>query len=171
MHIMIDLETMGTAPNAPIVAIGACVFDSAGVKDKDFYFPVSLESAVAHGAEMDASTVIWWLQQEDEARSEIVRASGDMRAALTAFRTWVETIDDLEGVWGNGASFDNVLLVQAYRRQGEKAPWPFWLDRCYRTVKNFSTVPLHREGTHHNALDDAISQANHLVDIWAEKNA
>lgn len=167
-HVMIDLETMGTHYNAPIVAIGACVFTEDGLGET-FYQPISLASAVEHGAEMDPNTVIWWMQQSDDARNEVILASGDMTEALAGFRRWIESLGELEGVWGNGASFDNVILTQAYRRQGENAPWPFFKDRCYRTVKSFSKVKMERVGTHHNAVDDALSQAAHLIRIWEDQ--
>ena len=32
MHIMLDLETMGTRPDAPIIAIGAVAFNAMGVR-------------------------------------------------------------------------------------------------------------------------------------------
>lgn len=67
-------------------------------------------------------------------------------------------------VWGNGASFDNVILRGAYARNSTPAPWAWWNDRCYRTIKALHReVPMERLGTHHNALDDAISQALHLI--------
>jgi len=40
MHIMIDLETMGARPNAPIISIGAVAFDANGI-DREFYCNVS----------------------------------------------------------------------------------------------------------------------------------
>jgi hypothetical protein len=165
MHVMIDLETMGTSPNAPIVAIGACRFDKDGVAENKFYATISLSSAVASGAEMDADTVLWWMQQDNNAKAEVFNATGDAELSLLAFTNWLR-LRDISGVWGNGASFDNVILAQTYRRFDQPQPWPFWLDRCYRTVKNFSDVEMVREGTHHNALDDAVSQANHLIAIW-----
>ncbi len=33
MHIMIDLETMGTRADAPIVSIGAVAFDAKGLTE------------------------------------------------------------------------------------------------------------------------------------------
>jgi exodeoxyribonuclease VIII len=43
-------------------------------------------------------------------------------------------------------------------------PWRHWNDRCYRTVKSlYPDVKLERVGTHHNAVDDAESQARHLI--------
>lgn len=72
VHIMVDIETMGKKSNAPIVSIGAVLFDLAtGVLGETFYKVVSLESAVSWGAEIDPSTVIWWLKQSSEARSAI----------------------------------------------------------------------------------------------------
>ncbi|HED3356024.1 TPA: 3'-5' exoribonuclease, partial [Klebsiella quasipneumoniae subsp. similipneumoniae] len=73
LHVMVDLETMGKKHNAPIVAIGAVVFDPAtGSIGESFYKVVCLESSVNWGAVIDPSTVIWWLKQSSEARSAIV---------------------------------------------------------------------------------------------------
>ncbi|HHE8470041.1 TPA: 3'-5' exoribonuclease, partial [Klebsiella pneumoniae] len=73
VHVMVDLETMGKKYNAPIVAIGAVVFDPAtGSIGESFYKVVCLESSVNWGAVIDPSTVIWWLKQSSEARSAIV---------------------------------------------------------------------------------------------------
>lgn len=63
VHVMVDLETMGKKHNAPIVAIGAVVFDPAtGSIGESFYKVVCLESSVNWGAVIDPSTVIWWLK-------------------------------------------------------------------------------------------------------------
>jgi inhibitor of KinA sporulation pathway (predicted exonuclease) len=164
MHIMIDLETMGTRPNSPIVALGAVAFDGEGVQSS-FYEAIDLARAVRDGAVMDPETVIWWLGQSDEARQAITRRGVEPRAALNRFSAWMGQFD-IDGVWGNGASFDNVILSETYARLDMKAPWKFWTDRCYRTVKNmYPSVELARSGTHHNALDDARSQAEHLLEI------
>jgi hypothetical protein len=72
-------------------------------------------------------------------------------------------------LWGNGASFDNAILAHAYARCGATPPWKFWNDRCYRTVAALTATPRQQGGTHHNALDDARSQAEHLITAaaWA----
>lgn len=172
MHIMIDLETMGTRPNAPIIAIGAVTFDANGIGTHSFYKNVDLQSAVTAGATIDPSTVMWWMRQNDDARAALSAGGAvDIVTALDAFDAWVDSAtghnrDALKGVWGNGASFDNTLMSESYKRLGFNPPWPFWKDRCYRTVKSmFPNVPMERSGTHHNALDDAISQAKHLIEI------
>ena len=176
MHIMIDLETMGTRPNAPIVAIGAVMFDAdSDWKWQNFYVNVDLQSAVTAGATIEPSTIMWWMQQSDEARAALLESKPvDIVTALDSFDKWISAVSGghdtvdlmLDGVWGNGASFDNVILAESYKRLGFNPPWPFWKDRCYRTVKSmYPNVKLERKGTHHNALDDARYQAEHLVAI------
>ena len=167
---MLDLETMGNGPDAAIVAIGAVEFDiQTRTMDRQFYAVVSLESAVAAGGIMDPATVIWWLQQSDDARKLFKEKGQTISAALTDFAAWLAQtgqVDDLK-IWGNGAAFDNVILSSAYRRSGIPLPWQFRNDRCYRTIKGlYKHVKMQRQGTHHNALDDAISQAQHLIDIF-----
>ncbi|HFW3715890.1 TPA: 3'-5' exonuclease, partial [Salmonella enterica subsp. enterica serovar 6,7:y:-] len=46
-NLMIDLETMGKKPNAPIVSIGGVFFDpQSGEIGHEFYTAVNLESAM-----------------------------------------------------------------------------------------------------------------------------
>ena len=170
-HIMLDLETMSTLPNAAITSIGACVFDfSDGPIDHKFYSPVSLKSSKAAGLDIDTGTIEWWMQQSDEARQQTFGAFDKpaLGTALEKFNDWVRGFG-VVGVWGNGATFDNVVIRSAMRACGIDPCWSFRADKCYRTVSTL--LPPHmrpefvRHGTFHNALDDAISQALHLREV------
>jgi hypothetical protein len=166
MNVMVDLETLGTTPNSSIVSIGAVKFSSAGVGD-EFYQTINLQSCKDAGLDIDPSTVAWWMGQSNEARAVFNSKGKDLPDVLEAFTKFIgiENVGNVK-VWGNGANFDNVILVNAYRRTGIKAPWQFYNDRCYRTIKSmFKKIEMERTGTHHNALDDAKSQAEHLVRI------
>lgn len=171
LDVMLDLETMGNGPEAAILAIGAVEFDALQQTiGASFYAVVDLESSVAHGGIMDPSTVLWWLKQSDAARAAFNRPGDHIASALQKFSTWLENRDDpcAVRVWGNGAAFDNVILASAYRRNGTEQPWKFWNDRCYRTIKaQHPHIQMDRSGTHHNAVDDAESQARHLIAILA----
>ena len=164
--VMLDLETMGSGPDAAITAIGAVVFDPmAGTLGAEFYQVVNLESAVRSGGVMDASTVLWWMRQNDAARREFERFGATIESTLSSFRLWLldEAGKDAR-VWGNGAGFDNVILAGAYRRAGLQAPWSYKNDRCYRTVVALQPGLKRMEGgTRHNALEDAKGQAMHLM--------
>ncbi|WP_323084735.1 3'-5' exonuclease [Klebsiella variicola] len=179
VHVMVDLETMGKKNNAPIVAIGAVVFDPAtGSIGESFYKVVCLESSVNWGAVIDPSTVIWWLKQSSEARSAIVNDDAiPLQDALLQFREFVS--DNVAGgskkaqVWGNGASFDNSILHSSYDCIAEDYPWEYWNDRDVRTMVELgqaisfdpkTTIPF--EGSRHNALADAIHQARYVSAIW-----
>ena len=69
----------------------------------------------------------------------------------------------------NGATFDNVILHKAFDAVGKRSPWSFRRDMCFRTMASmFPAVPRRmRLGTHHDSLDDARYQAQHLLDIFA----
>ncbi|WP_434153164.1 3'-5' exoribonuclease domain-containing protein [Klebsiella variicola] len=179
VHVMVDLETMGKKHNAPIVAIGAVVFDPAtGSIGESFYKVVCLESSVNWGAVIDPSTVIWWLKQSSEARSAIVNDDAiPLQDALLQFREFVS--DNVAGgskkaqVWGNGASFDNSILRSSYDCIAEDYPWEYWNDRDVRTMVELgqaisfdpkTTIPF--EGSRHNALADAIHQARYVSAVW-----
>lgn len=175
-NIMLDLETMGKGPEAAIVAIGAVEFDLETCQlGREFYRVVDLESSMRLGGIVDASTVMWWLGQSPEARSGITPDFGAhyVTNALIDFRGWVmQGVEDFDDVlmWGNGATFDNVILTSAYRMADLERPWRHWGDRCYRTVKSFfPQIPIKRIGVHHNALDDAKSQALHLIEMIGQK--
>ncbi len=160
--VMLDLETMGNGVNAAIIAIGAVRFDAGAITD-EFYAVVDLASAVDAGLEIDASTVLWWMKQSDNSRQQFERNGVPLKEALKQFAEWVGKGAE---VWGNGAAFDNAILSNAYRKCGMKQPWEFWNDRCYRTVKNMHPgVKMERIGVHHRAVDDAKSQAAHLMRI------
>lgn len=166
-HCMLDLETMSNGNRAAIIAIGAVIFDARNVEQEGFYAQVSLDSSVAQGMEMDTSTILWWLQQSDAARAAFKNneKAQSLATVLNDFAIWLEQFHDVQ-MWGNGAAFDNTILSAAYRKCGQVQPWKFWNDRCYRTMKAlFPDVQCARFGTHHNALDDARTQAWHLIEI------
>ena len=166
-RIMIDLETMGNGPTAAIVSIGAVSFNSTGATDDGLYIPVNLQSCVDAGLSIDVDTVQWWMQQSAEARSALDDSrSIPLKDALTKLDFYTTSWPSEIEIWGNGADYDNVILASAYRACKMETPWKFWQNRCYRTLKNLAPqIKMERHGTHHNALDDAISQAEHAASI------
>lgn len=160
-NIMLDLETMGTDSDAAIIAIGAVRFDTS-VKDS-FYKVVNLQSSLDCGLTTSGDAILWWLKQEEKARQAITIEGVTLRNALLEFSKWVGK-DAL--IWGNGATFDNVILANAYKKSALERPWHYSSNRCYRTLKSYyPDVAFQHVGVAHNALDDAQSQAIHLIKI------
>ncbi|MMP35032.1 exonuclease [Escherichia coli] len=173
IHLMIDLETMGKNPDAPIISIGAIFFDpQTGDMGPEFSKTIDLETA---GGVIDRDTIKWWLKQSREAQSAIMTDEIPLDDALLQLR---EFIDENSGeffvqVWGNGANFDNVILRRSYERQGIPCPWRYCNDRDVRTIVELgkaidfdarTAIPF--EGERHNALDDARYQAKYVSAIW-----
>ena len=165
--VMLDLETMGNGPTAAIIAIGAVEFDlQAKTLGREFYEVVDLDSAMKAGGTVDASTILWWMQQSDAARAAFKRPGIDIDLALRLFAGFALECGASVAVWGNGAAFDNVVLRSAYQRLDLTPPWSFRNDRCFRTVKAMCPqIDWAYQGTAHNALDDAKSQAIYLMEV------
>ncbi|EFO2069400.1 exonuclease [Escherichia coli O8] len=172
-HLMIDLETMGTNTNAPIVVIGAVFFDpQTGEIGPVFYIVISLTDAMNTGAVPDGGTIEWWLKQSSEARAAILTDQVKLKDALSQFREFISEYSDEKfvQVWGNGATFDNAILRTSYERLDLPCPWRYHNDRDVRTIVELgktidfdarTVIPF--EGVRHNALDDARHQAKYVT--------
>ncbi len=168
-HVMIDIETLGNGNKAVIWAIGATRFslEQGQPEIQNFYVTIDPQSCVDAGLVMDVSTVLWWMSEKQaEARKQLIDSGPglDLATALDAFARWIPKKENLRGVWGNGATFDNVIVRNAYTAVNLPCPWSYKVDSCFRTIKNLNAhVPWDEgSGTAHNALDDAINQTRHL---------
>jgi hypothetical protein len=181
--VMLDLETMGRSPDGAIATIGAVRFDLVAgiIEEVPFYRVVDLSSSARVGMDLDPETVKWWLAQSEEARCALL---GDpdtavhLRSALGDFVDWYP-----KGarVWGNGATFDVVIMRTAFQLWGLEPPWHYRAERDVRTL-----VGLWRDlrggGEHdpterfedprgkpsHRALDDAAQQAVYCCDMYRD---
>ncbi|HFE7433331.1 3'-5' exoribonuclease [Salmonella enterica] len=177
-HLMIDLETMGKKTNAPIVSIGGVFFDPQSSEiGPEFYTAVSLESAMKQGAVPDGDTILWWMRQSPEARSAIcVDNAMPISEVLLKLNKFIAcNADNVKylKVWGNGATFDNVILRGAFERASLPCLWHFSNDHDVRTIVTLGRAvgfdpkrDMPFEGDMHNALADARHQAKYVSAIW-----
>lgn len=167
-HVMIDLETMGTDAGCAIISIGAVAFDplSGHMDESSFYEAVSLKSCMDIGLTVDPGTVLWWMQQSDEARKAASAGVTMLPRVLADFTGWF-TGKGAQFLWCHGATFDAPILAAAYKAAGHQLPWKFWDVRDTRTIYDLANVrPDRSAGTHHNALDDAKTQALAVIDAY-----
>jgi len=172
-QVMIDIETMGKNTSAPIISIAAVIFsiiDGKLLIGSSFHEYVSLKSSMMCGGIPDAETILWWMRQSDEARSQFEREKGILLPeALIKLAAFIQP-DDC--VWGNGPTFDLSILKTAYERNYLPVPWNHQNERCLRTVValNPSIKENHEfKGTKHNALDDCINQIEYLFQTLVSK--
>jgi inhibitor of KinA sporulation pathway (predicted exonuclease) len=174
--IMLDLECLDSRDTATIVSIGAVFFD---IQKKQlgevFYVEIDkrgIQEQLDRGLTWSIDTFIWWMSQTDEARKVFIKNSipkSGIQNALHLFSKFCEKSTAKPRVWGNGVDYDNTVLRNCYNTFNIECPFHHRYNRCYRTTKalfNRSGKGLVRHGTHHNGLDDAISQAYHLMKMF-----
>jgi hypothetical protein len=177
VHIMVDIETLGTRP-------GAVVLSAAFVRFTDeahMTLNLSIPDQEALGLEKDESTCAWWRDQEAKHPGAWAAATSNpmsLSIALSYIGKWLDWAcqgDEMQ-LWCHGATFDAPLLGEIYRRAGIRCPWNFWSIRDTRTLydlalinpKDYAIPPPHI------ALNDAIGQtraANAALAILARAHS
>jgi len=168
--IMIDIETLGNKGTSAVATIGAVEFGAGFVTENTFYTRIDWIDALKYGT-MDASSMKWWMNQNDEARAEMTKDGAiSLKKGLRQLADWMPKPIDEVRVWGNGSVFDIAILNYAFNQVQVKLPWHFRNVRDVRTVTDLTYGHIdpkdYVDGTvAHNALSDAIYQANYLSDM------
>jgi hypothetical protein len=169
IHTMIDIESLSTSNTPVLLEIGAVKFNADEVLDR-IQIGIDPADCERYGLKCDAATVMYWMQDKmadaRKAQNELGRV--DLFAALDGFAGWVNQTPEEErgSAWGKGATFDNVKLKAAYDAVGLTYPFTYKQDECYRTFANrFPDVEYVQVGTAHSGVQDAESQAIHLITI------
>lgn len=169
---MIDLETLDTSPTAAILSIGACRFNEDEIANNGFYRAVTIQSNIDEGRTISGDTLAWWMGQGERAKAVFTdKTAVPLSQALDELREWIGTPLQQKNarVYGNGSDFDIAILNHAYLSGKQTPPWQHWNVRCFRTIKNepkARAVQKPDNALAHNALFDAIAQAQHLQAIW-----
>jgi hypothetical protein len=158
-HLMIDIEGLGTGPDAAILTIAAQSFDPFGTGhyDRHYYARITLESQENRRIQDD--TLAWWATQP-EAQAEAF--AEDNRVPLD------QALDELyrlawqhDYIWAQGPTYDINILEHAYKSYNKTQPWQFYRIRDSRTVLSLwpgRPIPP----TSHHALEDTRKQINIL---------
>lgn len=168
--LMIDLETLAKGSDAVVLSIGACFFD---IKTREigetFYEVLDLGQQTDKGRKIDPSTVNWWMKQSDAARSVFQDKARPTTLVLAEFKHWIykNSVNDDVYVWGNGSTFDISIIESLLKTFNQEIPWTYFNVMDFRTFRRFcaGNAKPQRIGTHHNALDDAISQAQFVIEM------
>ena len=161
MDIMLDIETLATSPDAVVLTFGAIKFDpfNPSIQMSDgIYFRIDVDEQINLGRRVDEGTVAWWGTQSAEVREEALGETDrvsleDFAKALNKFVVGVTRI------WAQGPVFDIVILENLYRQIGKPAPWQYYSIRDSRTLLKALGDDRKGGALLHNALADAVSQA------------
>ncbi len=177
-HVMVDIETMGLPTGGDarvaVVSIGAVHFDprTGFLDDKDtFYTELNWEDQpLDYDMKITPSTQEWWEKQSAHAKQALY-GTKDLETGIGAFFSWFKQKCPMDGkVWGNGPTFDIVILEAAAHACEHELPWKFWNVRDCRTINDmynskFGYLNGGAKATH-NALEDALLQAKRVNQQW-----
>lgn len=164
--VMIDLETLGTGPDAAFVAVGVCEFDlKAGEIGRSWSMAVDMSTVPSH-RETDLATMVWWLEQDREVTRRVFSGTDSYRRVMDALMSFTSS----KRVWSKGATFDVAILESACRVSGRPIPWEFRDIRDVRTIYHLGEAmglprPPKPE-VPHDPLSDAVAQAQGVCAIW-----
>jgi hypothetical protein len=195
MHVMIDIETLGTNMDAVITQVGAVAFDPAELSKENYQFNPTVavaKSPVRPGifsafATIDSQrarsvtdgTIDFWFQPDNAAgREAFILAERDpLPEVLLDLANWFQVFEP-EHVWANGAVFDLGILRHAYAEAGLDLPWDFRAERDTRTLKWMAGTnalwPVKKSeifpgARPHHAADDALWQATEASILMLRK--
>ena len=156
---MVDIEGLGTGPDATILTIADQSFDpfGTGYYGRQYYARITLESQENRSIQQD--TIDWWATQP-EAQAEAFMEEGriDLDQALDSLGKliWQHKL-----IFANGPTYDMNILEHAYKSYNKPLPWQFYNVRDARTV--YSLWPeLPKPPTSHHALQDCRRQIDML---------
>lgn len=181
-HIMLDIETLDTKTTAVVPSIGAVEFypslclQTHQYKCKAIQLNMhDIEDQIAKGRTTSFSTIKWWMKQSKEAINSTFEPSRSVitEEALESFaefclkknNIWIGEAKDVY-IWGNGNMFDNAIIRSMFDTYGMSYPVPFRNDfdlRTFRWLLKDIEANVADAGISHNAVDDAIFQANSVM--------
>ena len=161
-HAMIDIETLGTKPDAVILSVGAIKFDpfSSNEPFDGKHWRLDVDAQTEKGREVNDDTLAWWAKQDPEIQEDAFGESGrtDCFQFMKELNAW---LTGCEAVWCQGPQFDMVILENFFDNFGHHKNWFYWQISDCRTL--FKLMPRDpRKGIQedlHNALEDSRWQA------------
>lgn len=157
-ELMIDIETLGTNVNCPVLEIGAVVFVGADIIERNCY-KLDLQQQFVKGRQPDWSTLNWWMGQDPRVREMVFGGyRDDCFKALQQFNIFYNKHQP-KRTWCKGLSFDLPIIESLMQDFDCTVPWKYYDTRDLRT---FSAL-LGREGRSkaqdaHSAEADCLHQ-------------
>lgn len=188
-HLLIDIETLGTDPNAVVLSI-ACVpfvlevhtyFEE--LVPAGFYVKLDVQEQIkTHHRSIEDSVMKWWKKQPKDVFDAMVRPSSEdmsIKEGLTLLNKFVSGIKSYHFnesyVWSRGNNFDFPILKSLYQAAGIGLPYNDWRARDVRTAIDIMAgtdngqynLRFGGDGfIAHNPLHDAAMDAARLNELF-----
>ena len=161
MHVMLDIETLATTPDAVVMSVGVVKFDPhTGTPYNKTLWRPDIDEQTERDRHVSESTLEWWAKLpqhiQDDAFSE------DSRIPVTEFMKELNRYCvGADKIWCQGPQFDMLILENLYIQWGHHFGWQFWQVMDCRTLFQLMPVDPRKaiQQDLHSADADAYYQA------------
>lgn len=174
LHLMIDLETLDTAPTALVLSAGWAWFDRNGIHSSS---SMRFDHYLQHNGQdrtVSLDTIRWWHKQttpmpESKHSFDVRMLNRELQRTHPYYGTEHPVDLSTHLVWSNSPSFDCVILRSWAERLRHALPWKFYQERDFRTLvylvdKAAGVGKAERRSAQHDAEQDARDQAQFMID-------
>lgn len=173
-HFMLDIETLGQLPSAPVVSIACVMFKPGLGVQREYLWVLNPDDQLERKADFD--TIRWWMTRKPEAAAHWI--DPEERFSTSAVLGWLKSIASSSSElswdqaiwWGNSPNFDETIMTGLYREFSIVPPWKFREWRDVRTIKEFlkdKTSP--KNPNLHNPLEDCKAQIELVERFYKEQ--
>ena len=161
-HVMIDIETLDTAPTSVILSVGAVKFDPFTDTEphaKTLWRP-HIDEQLDKGRTTSESTLEFWAKQDEHIRESTFTDEGRITPD-EFFKSLNKYCVGVDKIWCQGPQFDLVIIEDMYRQFEHHTGWAYWQIMDSRTLINLMPRDPRkdRQLNLHSADDDAYWQA------------
>ena len=166
MHAMLDIETLGTTADAPVLSAAVVFFDPQTgntFEQAKFVFDVRQQK----NRPINFDTMKWWMTQSSKAREHWMNPQE--YNSLEQFAAFCSKYEKVTW-WANSPAFDEVIMSSLLRQAEVRIPWSFWEWRDVRTLRNFlfdKTKPNNKNA--HDPLADCLAQIELVHRFYVEQ--
>lgn len=171
--LMLDIETFGTGPEAVVWQSALFGFDLADPETiLEFphfqYLPIQPQLDLLPARKVDASTLIYWMKQGDDARLAIENCDSTdfddlpslMRHFMRAFDRMTDGGNKSWELWTRG-NFDVPIMTSLLSQAGFVAPWQ--IDGNFRNLRDLRTLEA-VSGVSYKDVDQPVGFVKHRAD-------
>lgn len=170
-HVMVDIETLDTAPTSIILSVGAVRFDpysNVPPTYKTLWRPSVDDQSDRTYSE---STMEFWAKQDEHIQKSTF--TDDNRIPVQDFfKQFNKYLVGADKIWCQGPQFDMVIIEDLYAEHKHHKGWAFWQIMDCRTIFNMMPRDPRKDIQQdlHSADDDAYWQAVSVQKTYAHFN-
>src|SRR6056300_419078 len=136
-HVMVDIETLDTAPTSVILSVGAVRFDpfSDEAPHNKILWRPCINEQISDGRTVSDSTLEFWSKQDAAIRDSTF--TNDNRIPLNSFfKQFNKYMVGAEKIWCHGPQFDMVIIEDLFAEHKHHRGWAYWQIMDSRTLFN-----------------------------------